>query len=67
MSTEIGLPNNTARGGSFIARGTEPFWNVNITPGKAVLSTLSETGTLETNYTITEEDKGGIIIVQSVK
>lgn len=42
---------------SFSAKGTEPFWSVEVTPGESTLSRPSDTGTTTTKYTTTQDDK----------
>lgn len=42
---------------SFSAKGTEPFWAVEIDKNSAVLSRPGENATITTNFNVTQEDK----------
>lgn len=57
VSTEIGTPSQNPTGGSYSAKGTEPFWSVSVKPGTATVSRPGETDISETTFTTTEDDK----------
>ncbi len=66
VSMEIGLSSQLV-GSSYKAKGTEPFWAIDVTPGSAVLSRPSGTGVVSASYTTTEDDKWAIIVIKGVK
>ncbi len=57
----------TPTGSSYTARGTEPFWAMDVVPGKATISRPTESGSLDIAFDTEEDDKGGIVTIRSVK
>ena len=66
-STGIKTPVQAPVGGSYTAKGTEPFWAVDIIPGKATLSRPTGSGTTSTSFEVTEDDKWALVVVKWVK
>jgi len=66
VSAEILMPK-VATWASYTARGTEPFWSVEVTLTTAVLARPSDTGIISTQFDTVQDDKWAIIVIKSIK
>lgn len=69
VSSETLLRSSEVWGSSYIATGNEPFWSVDVTPGKAVYSIPGgEDGkTQDTTFDTVEDDKSALIVIRWIK
>ena len=56
VNTQIG-DQSPKVGSSYTARGTEPFWAMDIVPGKTTISRPTDSGSLDTKFETVEDDK----------
>lgn len=67
ISGEIVPDMTPATGENYSAKGTEPFWSLEITPTETTLTRPGEKDTITKKYNTRQTDKGAIISIKDAK
>lgn len=61
------LKESKKEGKSYTVKGTEPFWSVDVSGSKAILTRPGNSGSTTETFITEQDDKWGLVTIRSIK